>query len=294
MVRTHRSVGVVLAVTSAASFGIMPVWTKVAYDSGANFAGVLSVRFSVAAVVLLAIAVARREPFPRGRQAIGVALLGGVGYVVESLCYFAALDRVSAGLTALLLYVYPALVVLLAAVAFREPPSRVAVSCVVVATVGTALTIGPVGGGRTTGVLLGLGAAAAYAVYIVVSSRVTAGLGPFVTAAVVMGSCGLVYDVLARPLGASLPHGTKAWAALLGVAFVGTVVAVTCFFGALSRLGPGDTAVISTVEPVVSVAAAFVVLGETLDALQLVGGALVLVAVAVLARHGRRNAITPV
>lgn len=291
--KAERGTGVLLAITSAASFGIMPVWTKIAYDSGANFAGVLSVRFSVAAVVLLGLAVVRGETFPHGRRLLAVAALGGVGYVVESMCYFAALDRISAGLTALLLYVYPALVVVLAAVAFRQPPSRVAAGCVVVASAGTALTLGPVGGGRTVGVLLGLGAAAAYAVYIVVSSQVTAGLGPFATSAVVMGSCGLVYDALARPLGAELPHGAKAWAALVGVALICTVVAVTCFFGALTRLGPGDTAVISTVEPVVSVAAAYLVLDERLTSLQLLGGVLVVVAVAVLARH-RRNPVTPV
>ena len=279
-----RALGVGLALLSAGSFGVMPVLTKVVYDDGAGVLGVLSVRFSVAAVVLLVLAVGRGEPLPRGRTLLALSLLGGVGYVVESLCYFSALERISAGLTALLLYFFPAIVVLLSAGLLRRWPRPAVLGCVVAATVGTALTLGPVEGGQTAGVLLGLAAAGAYAVYIVLSSLVAGGTGPFATSAVVMGACALVYDVLAVSTGADLPRRPGAWLALLGVALVGTVVAVAAFFAALERLGPADTAVVSTFEPVVSVVAAALALGERLGPVQVAGGVLVLVAVTVLAR----------
>lgn len=279
-----RALGVGLALLSAGSFGVMPVLTKVVYDDGADVFGVLSVRFTVAAGVLLALALLRGEALPRGRTLLALMLLGGVGYVVESLCYFLALERISAGLTALLLYFYPAVVVLLTAVLVRRLPRPTALACVAVATVGTALTLGPLGGGQLTGVLLGLAAAGTYALYIVLSSRVTSGTGPFATSAVVMGSCALVYDLLAVSTGADLPRRASAWLALLLVALVGTVVAVAAFFAALERLGPADTSVISTFEPVVSVAVAAAALGERLGPLQVAGGVLVVLAVLVLAR----------
>jgi drug/metabolite transporter (DMT)-like permease len=281
---TPRTIGALLALTSAACFGVMPVLTKVVYDDGPGVYGVLSVRFRVAAVLLLLLARLRGEPLPRGRQLRALVLLGGVGYVTESLCYFSALTRISAGLTALLLYLYPALVVVLSAVLLRHRPSRTAIGCVVVATVGTALTIGPVAGGQASGVLLGLGAAVAYATYIVLSSTAISGVGPFATSAVVMGSCAAVYDVLALATRTELPHSAQAWAALGGVTVLGTVVAVTAFFAALPLLGPSDTAVLSTLEPVVSVAVAALVLGERLSPVQVAGGALVVAAVVVLAR----------
>ncbi len=280
----RRAKGTALALVSATAFGVMPVLTKVVYAGGAGVLGVLSVRFSVAGLVLLALARVRHEQLPRGRQLGGLLLLGGAGYVVESTCYFVALTRISAGLTALLLYLYPAVVVVLSAVVLRERVRPKALVCVLTATVGTALTLGPVGGGRTTGVLLGVGAAASYAVYILVSSRITGGLGPFATSAVVMGGCGAVYDVLALSTRASLPHTSGSWLALLGVALIGTVVAVSAFFGALALLGPSDTAVISTFEPVVSVGVAGLAFGDTLSPVQLGGAALVLTAVVVLAR----------
>ena len=279
-----RLVGVGFALLSAASFGVMPVLTKVVYEDGVGPFGVLSVRFTLAAVVLLGLARLRGEALPRGRALVALLLLGGVGYVVESLCYFFALERISASLTALLLYFYPAVVVLLSALLLRRWPHPVALGCVVVATLGTVLTVGPVGGGQTVGVLLGLAAALSYSLYIVLSSRVPGTTGPFATAAVVMGGAGVVYDVLALSTGAPLPRSAVAWTALAGVALFGSVVAVTAFFAALSRLGPGDTAVVSTAEPVVSVAVAALVLGERLGPVQAAGGVLVLLAVVVLAR----------
>ena len=275
--------GIALALTSAASFGVMPVLTKVVYDDGADPVGVLAVRFAFAAVVLQVLARARREPRPPGRTLALLVGLGGIGYVGQALCYFFALERISAGLTALLLYVYPALVVVLGAVVLRDRPRPVAVGCVVVATLGTALTIGPVAGGQVSGVLLGLAAALVYAVYILVSSRVS-GVGPFATSAWVLTASAVVMGVLAAAMGPRLPSSGAAWLALVGIALVGTVLAVTTFFAALALLGPSDTAVVSTVEPVVSIAVAGLVLGERLGTLQLAGGVVVLLAVGVLAR----------
>jgi drug/metabolite transporter (DMT)-like permease len=271
----------------------MPVLTKVAYDDGASVAGVLSVRFTLAAVLLLALSRWRGEQLPRGRRAVQLLLLGGVLYVFESACYFAALTRISAGLTALLLYAYPALVVLVSAVIARRAPGRTAVVCVLVASAGTALTIGPVAGGQWTGIALGLTAALSYSTYIVVSAHVVEGLPPLATSAVVMTGCGIGYDGYALAARSALPSSAGAWWAVIGVALLGTVVAVAAFFVALALLGPADTAVISTFEPVVSVVAGAVFLEESLTALQLVGGALVLSAVAVLARSPGRPPAVP-
>ncbi len=174
--------------------------------------------------------------------------------------------------------------VVLAALVLGVRPRAVGLACVAAATVGTLLTVGPVQSGQVVGVLLGLGAALSYAVYVVGSSQVAAGAGPLGTAAVVMGACAVVYDVAALTTRAAVPHSAPGWLALLGVALIGTVVAVSAFFAALTRLGPSDTAVVSTVEPVVSIGVAALVLGERLSPLQVAGGVLVLAAVTALAQ----------
>lgn len=279
-----RLTGVALALLSASAFGVMPVLTKTVYDDGVGPVGVLSVRFTVAAVALLVLARLRREALPRGRALVALLLLGGVGYVAEAHLYFSALQRTSASLTALLLYTFPPMVVVMTAVLARRAPRPVAVACVVLAAVGTALTIGRIEGGHGSGVALGLGAAVTYAVYVLLSGRLAPVTGPFATAAAVMGGAAVVDDLLALGTRARLPSTATAWSALLAVGLLCTVVAVAAFFAALPLLGASDVAVVSTAEPVVSVAVAAVVLGERLGPLQLAGGVLVLLAVVVLAR----------
>ena len=279
----HRGLGLLLAVVSATSFGVMPVLTRVVYDDGAEPVGVLAVRFAIAAAVLLVLARARRQPLPRGRPLLALAGLGGVGYVGMSLCFFLALDRIPAGLTTLLLYFYPAVVVVLGAVLLRDRPRTAVVWCVLAATAGTALTVGPVGDGQLSGVLLGLAAALLYAGFIVAGSLVP-GVRPFAATATVLSAGAVVLTGLALVTQPRLPSSPAAWLALLGVALIGTVVAVTAFFAALALLGPSDTAIVSTVEPVVSVGLAALVLGERLSPVQLLGGLAVLLAVGTLAR----------
>lgn len=281
--RRRRLLGIGLALLSATSFGVMPVLAKIAYDDGAEPIAVLTVRFALAAAVLLVLARLRRDRLPRGRAAGALVGLGAIGYVGMSLCYFFALERISAGLTALLLYFYPALVVVLGALLLRRRPRPVVLAIVGVATVGTVLTIGPVQGGQTPGVLLGLGSALLYATYILLSSRVS-GVTPIASAATVLSAGAVVMGALAALTRPAFPTEGAAWLALAGVALLGGVVAVTTFFAALALIGPADTSVVSTVEPVVSIAVAGFVLGERLGPVQVAGGVVVLLAVTALAR----------
>ena len=100
----QRHFGMLLIVISAVSFGVMPVFAHFAYASGADAITMLLLRFGIAAVVMAAIMLVRKEPFPRGRVLLGLVLMGACGYAGVSLAYFMALTMASAGLVALLLY----------------------------------------------------------------------------------------------------------------------------------------------------------------------------------------------
>ena len=124
---TKRHVGLLLIAFSAASFGVMPILARFAYAAGANPITTLWLRFGIAAVVMTVIMLVRRMPFPRGRVLLGLVLMGALGYAGVSLAYFTALTMASAGLVALLLYLYPALVMVLSVIFWRERLSRVKV-----------------------------------------------------------------------------------------------------------------------------------------------------------------------
>ena len=113
--------GAIYCLLSAAAFGAMAIFGKLAYDEGVTVGDLLLVRFGLAAVVMLAIVWWRGGfgALPR-RTAVAAFAMGAVGYAAQSASYFAALDRIDASLLTLLLYLYPVLVMVSAVALKRE------------------------------------------------------------------------------------------------------------------------------------------------------------------------------
>ena len=122
------STGAVVCLASAVAFGAMGIFGKLAYDEGATVGTLLAVRFLLAAALFWALVVAtgaaRQVRMLSGRD-VGIALaLGAVGYAAQAGAYFAALQRLDAGLLSLLLYTFPAMVTVAAIALGRERASR--------------------------------------------------------------------------------------------------------------------------------------------------------------------------
>ena len=287
-------VGPLACLLSAAGFGLLAVFAKLAYDDGVQLDALMLVRFALSAVLLTlgAAATGRFRGMPRG-AVVTALLMGGVGYTAQSGFYLSALRHVDASLVTLVFSVYPLLVMVLAVLIGRERPSWRRGAALVTALAGVALVLGGAasGGFETTGVLLALGSAAVYTVYILVGDTVR-GVDAVAFAALVCSGATGALVLLALVRGAPdlgfAPHGWW-WLGLLAV--VSTVAPIILFLAGLVRVGPSVAALLSLLEPVVTVASAALVFGEVLSGWQALGGLLVLAAVAVLqwpARAGRR------
>ncbi|GAB3625563.1 multidrug DMT transporter permease [Pandoraea terrae] len=283
--------GVALIVVSASCFGAMAIFARAASYAGADIFAMLLFRFFVAFVLLAGWLRWQRVALPPPRRLVAVALMGGLGYVGQSLCYFGALQYAQASLVALLLYLYPFFVTLLAAVFLREKLTPVKIGALVLCSAGSALTVGG-GAGQPLGMALAICAALIYSCYIVIGARVTRDMDARVTATVVCGAATLSFGAMAlwrTAAGAPLqwPAAGAGWAALAAIAVFSTVVAILTFFAGLQRLGAGRASMLSTLEPVVTVLLAAWLLGETLSVAQLCGGALILAGVAWLSTRDR-------
>jgi drug/metabolite transporter (DMT)-like permease len=87
--------------------------------------------------------------------------------------------------------------------------------------------------------------------------------------------------------GTDLGFAPAGWLWLGALALVSTVVAILLFLAGLARVGPSTAAILSTLEPVVTVAGAAVVFGERLTPVQWLGGSLVLATVLIVQWPGR-------
>jgi drug/metabolite transporter (DMT)-like permease len=288
-----RTSGTLLCLGSGAAFGAMAVFGKLAYDNGATVGTLLAVRFLMAAALFWALLLAggaARELRALGGRDIGVGLaLGAGGYAIQAGCFFAALERIDASLLSLLLYTAPAIVAVAAVALGRERLDGRRLASLGLALGGLVLVVGGAGTGALDplGAALGLGAAVFYSAYILISDRVAARMRPNLLAALVCSGAAVSLTAGSALLGELRPGELTAagWGWLVGLAVVCTVAAISLFFAGLRRVGPTTAAILSTVEPLVTVLLAFLVFGETLGALQLAGGLLVLGGVLVL--HAR-------
>lgn len=284
---SDRLIGAVLVAISATAFGSMAIFGVWAHADGVDTPTVLLVRFGLAALILIAVLYARGTKLPEPRRLLAIAGMGGIGYVGQSYCFFLALEHADAGLVALLLYLYPALVAILAAGFLHERLGPLAIVALVCSLVGTGLVVGG-GTGRPLGFILGISAAIIYSIYITVGTVVTDRIDPIAVSAVVCTAAALVCGaiVVVRALAghaASIPATTRGWVSLVAIALIGTVVAILFFFAGLAKLGGTKTSVISTLEPVVTVGLAVWLLGESVSVVQALGGTVVIVAVVTLA-----------
>jgi drug/metabolite transporter (DMT)-like permease len=295
MMQPVRSSGTLLCVTSGAAFGAMAVFGKLAYDGGATVGTLLAVRFALAAAlfwVLVLVGRGARELRALRRRDIGAALaLGACGYSAQAGCYFAALQRIDASLLSLLLYTFPAIVAAAAVALGRERLDRRRLTALALASGGLVLVVAGAGTGALDplGAGLALAAAMVYSTYILVSDRVVGRMSPIVLSALVCTGATITLTTGSTVLGQLRPGAVtlSAWGWLACLAAISTVGAISLFFAGLERVGPTTASILATVEPLVTVLLAFLVFGERLGAVQLVGGTLILAAV--LALNVRRR-----
>ncbi|NBE83551.1 EamA family transporter [Micromonospora sp. NEAU-HG-1] len=291
--------GPALCLLSAACFGAMAIFGKLAYAAAVSPEALLLVRFGLAAVLLSMLLLLRpglrRHLASPGRvssstrrapRLLMLALgLGVFGYATQASLYFSALELMDASLLSLIFYTCPVLVTLTAAVMGRDRLTLGRCAALAGACCGTLLVFAGTGGVHfhPLGAILAFGSAVTYTSYILVSDTVVHQLPPVMLSALVMAGATLTLTARAAVTGGvDLSFGLRGWFWLACIAIVSTVLAMLTFFAGLRRTGPSTAAILSTFEPVVTMVLAALTLGEFLTPLQVAGGVLVLSSVAVM------------
>jgi drug/metabolite transporter (DMT)-like permease len=122
-----------------------------------------------------------------------------------------------------------------------------------------------------------------YTAYILVGERVMGSVPALAASAVIITGAALAFCFLAAITNQlALPANAGGWAVVIGLAVFPTMLAITLFLAGLPRVGAARAALLSTWEPVVTVALAATILGDRLSLVQVLGGVLVLLAVIVV------------
>lgn len=280
-----------LIVVSALSFGSISVLTVLTMSAGVSLLTAMAWRYVVGAVLLGAAAPIKQiHSLPRQRI-IQLMLIGGVGQALITYLSLHALEYIPVGPLAFLFYTYPAWVALLAAVRRTERLTLIRVFALVLALVGVTIMVGtPTEKLNPVGVMLALGSALLYSVYLPALERVQDGIPALLSTFLLIVGAAISFVAAALLAGELfVPRGTAIWSNIFLLALVSTVIAFSTLIKGLSVLGPVRTAIIATVEPFFTAILGALVLGNQFGAATLIGG--IFIATAVLVIEGSSTRI---
>jgi len=281
----QRFRGIIFILISASAFGAMPIFANYAYKYGSEPLTLLFLRFSLASAIMLIYNIFRNKRFPTGRVLIISILMGGIGYAGQSFSYFTALLYAPAGTVAILLYLYPALVTGISILFFKHKITFPEIIALILALTGTVFVIGLESGGKPLGIILGVTAPLIYSTYIITGSRIMPKTDVITSSTIIMMSAAAVFTVAVLVRGSQMPTHMQGWSAVGAIVVISTVIAIVTFFEGLKRIGPIHSSMLSTFEPVVTIALAWMAFGESMTYVKFIGAAMILTAGLVLARE---------
>lgn len=266
--------GLLYSMVAAVCFGMLAVIAKFGFAAGLSGVEMLQYRFTFAACILAGVlAVKDRSLFRIApAQLLKCAALGAVGYASQSALFMKTLEYLPASTTELILYTYPVVVTLLSALIFRLPLTRTIGLALVLTTAGAALVFHDAFSRRLdpVGLLYALIVVAVFSTYLLCIQSLLKGERPLRSTFYVVLFAALTYNAVNGPqtfLG--MDAGRLGYGLLLGL--IPTAVAASCLYLAIERIGSAYTSIFSSLEPVATMVAAHLLLGEEIAAPQLAG-----------------------
>ena len=284
----HRALGVVFVLLSATGFASKAIFVKLCYREGVDSTTALALRMLFALPFFVA-TVLRQGPASyriERRDALGVVLMGFLGYYLSSLLDFMGLQYISAALERLILFLYPTFVVILSAIFLGQRITLPIAAALAVSYLGIGLVfthdLGGVHGDLWRGGALVVGSTLTYSCYLLGSGGLIARLGAqrFTTLVMLVSTTVvLVQFALTRPLSALTAVSGRALVYGAAMGLVSTVLPAYLLSAGIGRIGASRAAMVSAIGPVVTIVLGVLFLGEHLGAVQIVGAALVIAGV---------------
>jgi drug/metabolite transporter (DMT)-like permease len=285
MSRNERE-GLLLVLTAAMGYSILPIFTKSILASGLPPMDLAVWRFMFAAPAFWIILVARRVPLPeRPLPRLRLLGLGGFLACAASLAFF-GLQRIPAATYSVLFYTYPAMVVVLS-MFLGERFGAATWLALSLTLAGVVLIVPDFGkdlkGLDPVGVALAFVNGLVVAVYYLLNSRLLRGHVALARASAwVITGAFLILAGAATLNGLRLPASASVWLLILGMAIFSTVLPVFALTTGIQKLGAARSAITGAVEPVLTVLLAMIFLSERMEPVQWLGGALILASVILL------------
>ena len=278
-------IGYPAGIITGITYGLNPLFGMPLMSKGVSVDSILFFRYGIAVLILGAILLFDRQSFKISWRQAGGLLVLGLLYTSSSICLFEAYKYIPSGLATTLIFLYPVLVALIM-VFLRVVPSWQVWLAIVATFVGVIIMtqgassqeINPIG------VLLSLGSALVYALFIVIINRsktissISNSLLTFY--ALMVGA--VVFLTRISLSGREVMAGIDTsldWLNIVGLAILPTIVSTATLAVATRRIGATKASVLGVFEPITAILVGTLVFGEALTNNIIIGILIAIVAV---------------
>lgn len=279
--------GIVLVLAIGVGFAMANTLAGVAYTGGTDALSVATARFFLPAAILLVILLATGKNVLLPSRDGWIAIVLGIVTVAYTWALLTAIELLPVPLAVLVFYLFPVFTTFIVAAMGWERLHRINVIAALIAFAGLALALGVSDQGLNfLGVFYAAIAAVGLATVSAVSSRVIRAGDPRQATLYMAATAAVTFLVITVAFGEfRLPNTATGWWGFIGTNafYAGAMIG---YFVAISMIGPGRTTLYSNIEPLMAIAAAFVLLDQVLEPLQIFG---VVVVVGALVAAARAN-----
>ncbi len=270
-------IGYPAGIVSGITYGLNPLFAMPLMRDGASVESVLFFRYGFAVLILGAILLADRQSFRVNMKQAGVLLILGLLYTSSSIMLFSAYNYMPSGLATMIVFVSPVLVALMM-VFLKVVPSWQVWLAIAATFVGVIIMTqgGPAESINPIGVVLSLGSALAYALFVVIINRnksiSTVSDSVLTFYSLLVGAVVFMIQVLCS--GQNLMTGIDTnldWLNLVGLAIFPTIISTASLAVASRNIGATKASVLGVFEPVTAIMVGTLVFGEPLTNNILIG-----------------------
>lgn len=289
---SNRLYGVLAVTITSVCYGLVPSFSFIAFGMGVETETLLFNKFLYAAIIMWAFLLIRRIRVKFSRKAALNMIVTCFGYIFMSTTLYLSFDYISGSLATIVSFTFPAMIVAIEMITRREPVQLTKIAAVLLSFGGLVFIVwspdvlsGTDGSGGGSGTLIGIFfaflAAVGYVVYLFgLGSKSVKQENSFAVAGYVMSSAAAVNFVRCLMSGEKLFVTQPAQIGMMVLLSVVCVFLAIVFYAiGVKLIGPGNAALVNTLEPVLACIFGYFLVGDQLTGRMMIGAALVVIAV---------------
>lgn len=284
--------GIFYAMLASAAFGFMPIFAKTASNNGSNTLTILSLRFSLAFIMLLVYLLFTKTDFKVTRsQLIILLLIGGLGYTSTGLTLFFSYNYIPVGVATTMHFLYPAVVMIFNYFLYNEKITGHKFIALFLSLAGVYVLVGSKSAGfNLSGSILAILSAFAFTGCVMgMNHPEVKKVSNIVSVFYFSLSAGTIFILFTLTTGSfKLPLNLPTVSSVIGISLISTIISIALFMKALKIIGPTSTSILGTFEPIVSIIMGIILFREKLTPIMAVGTTLILLSVVILAKETQK------